>query len=197
MVNPSRGMAGSTGFAPIDYGFVRERRSWFIGLGAVFLVLGALAVLVPAAASLVTTMMLGWLLIFAGIAQGVHAWENRKWGGSNWAFLSAFIHIVAGIMVLSFPLAGTLALTLILAAYLVADGVLKIVRALQHRAMENWGWLLFDGILAVVLGFLIALKWPSTAVWALGLLVGVNLMFGGASMLLIGLGASSRARAGV
>lgn len=196
MVNPVRGFDGPTSFPLVDIAYVRQKRSWFIGLGVVFLFLGLLAILLPVAASLATTIVLGWLMVFAGIAEGAHAWENRRWASSNWAFFSAFLHVAAGVLVMALPIPGTLALTLILAAFLVAEGILKLIRAMQHRAMQAWGWLLLDGILALVLGFLIALKWPSTAAWALGLLVGVELMFGGTSLLLIGLGAGGRARAG-
>jgi uncharacterized membrane protein HdeD (DUF308 family) len=172
-------------FAPVEAHTVREHRGWFIGLGVAFLVLGALAIFLPFAASLVTTLVIGWLMVIAGVFQGVHAFQNRGWAHSGWAVVGAIVQIVAGALVVIFPLTGTLALTVILAAFFAAEGAFKIIRASQHRAMPAWGWLLFDGILCVGIGLLVLAGWPSTAVWAIGLLVGVNLLVGGASMLLL------------
>jgi uncharacterized membrane protein HdeD (DUF308 family) len=175
--------------ALVDFRHVRAARSWFIGLGVVFVLLGLLAVVVPFAATMATTMLIGWLMLIGGLFQGAHALRNRRWGGSGWALASAAVGVIGGGLVIAFPLAGTLTLTLILAGFFVAEGALKIVRALQHRGMPAWGFLLLDGAVALGLGLMIAVGWPSTAVWALGLLVGINFVFGGVSLLLIGAGA--------
>jgi uncharacterized membrane protein HdeD (DUF308 family) len=159
-----------------------------------FVALGLLAMLLPFVGGLVTTIALGWLMLLAGLSEGYHAVRNRQWGGSGAELVSAAVQVVAGALVVAFPLTGKLALTLILAGYFVAQGVLKLVRAVQHRRVHASGWLVFDGILSLVLGILIVLHWPSVAVWALGLFVGVNLLVGGSSMLLIGLGARREAR---
>lgn len=174
----------------------RESRSWFIGLGIGFLVLGALAIFVPLVASVLTTMLFGWLLVIGGILTAVHAVQNRRWAHSGWALVSAAVEIVAGLLLVAFPLAGTATLTLVLAAFFAAEGVVRIIRAYQHRAAYGWGFLLFDGIVSLVLGGLILLGWPSTAVWALGLLLGIELVLGGSSLLVIGLGAGAPARVG-
>ena len=181
----------ATTFEVVDFHPVRQHRGWFYALGAAFIVLGALAILLPFAASLVSTLVIGCLMMIGGIFQGVHAIQNRGWGGSVWAFVSAVLQVVVGALVIAFPVAGTLTLTLLLALFFVAQGIFKIVRALQHRRMPAWGWLLFDGVLSLGLGVLIGLGWPSTAVWALGLLVGIDLVMGGTSMLLIGFSAGS------
>jgi uncharacterized membrane protein HdeD (DUF308 family) len=106
--------------------------------------------------------------------------------------VSAIVQIIAGGLIMAFPTTGKVTLTLILAAFFLADGLLRIIRAVQHREMPAWGFLLFDGLVTLALGVLILWSWPSTAAWAIGLLVGVDLMIGGASMLLIGLGARPR-----
>ncbi|APR85347.1 Hypothetical protein A7982_10696 [Minicystis rosea] len=187
MANPISDTQVTSGIPLVDVDSVRENRGWFIGLGLVFMVLGALAIVLPFAGSLVTALVIGWLLVIAGVTQGIHAFRSPRWANRGWAIASAVIQVIAGLLVVAFPLSGTLSLTLILAAFLAAEGVLRIVRAVQHRSMPAWGWLLFDGILSLVLGILILAGWPSTAVWALGLLVGINLVFGGSSMLLLGL----------
>ncbi len=183
-------------FEIVELDTVREKRGWFIGLGIVFMVLGVVAILLPFIASLVTTIAVGWLMFFGGLFQCIHAVQNRRWGGSGWAIVSAVIYMIAGVLVVAFPITGTLTLTLVLSAYFVAQGVLKIVRAAQHRTMRAWPWLVFDGILSLLLGLLVGLGWPSTAVWAIGLLVGIDLLIGGSSMLLIGLGSGRTARTG-
>jgi uncharacterized membrane protein HdeD (DUF308 family) len=130
-------------------------------------------------------------MFVGGVIQGVHALQNRRWAGSGWAILEALVMVVAGVLVAIFPVAGKLTLTLVLSVFFVFEGVLKIVRCAQHRTMRAWGWLLFDGIASLVLGVLIWAGWPSTAVWALGLLVGIDFLMGGVSLLLIGLGAGA------
>jgi uncharacterized membrane protein HdeD (DUF308 family) len=189
MADPVQVHGEATSFALVEVHSVHERRGWFIGLGVAFMVLGALAIFLPFAASLVTTLVIGWLMVVAGVFQGVHAIQNRGWAHSGWAIVGALVQVVAGALVVVFPLTGTLALTLILAAFFAAEGVTKIIRSLQHRGMAGWGWLLFDGLLALGLGVLILALWPGTSVWVIGLLVGVNFLVGGSSMLMLGLAA--------
>lgn len=170
----------------VDLEGARANSGWFMALGATLMVLGLLAVLVPFVASLVTTIAVGWLMVLAGLSEGYHALQNQRWAGSGWELVSAVVQVVAGALVVAFPMTGKLALTVILAAYFLCEGVLKIIRAVQHRTVLSTGWLLFDGLLALALGVLILLHWPGAAVWAIGLLVGINLLSGGMSMLLIG-----------
>lgn len=169
-----------------DASTVRENRGWFFALGVGFILLGIAAIVLPFAASVVTTLVLGWLMIVGGVFQGFHAIQNRRWAGFAWALLSAVAYVIAGVLLIRYPITGTLTLTLVLAVFFAANGILKIIRSVQHRTMPRWGWLLFDGILSVVLGVLIASRWPSTAAWALGLMVGIDLLFSGSSMLMIG-----------
>jgi uncharacterized membrane protein HdeD (DUF308 family) len=197
MVDPLPSPGGTARFEPVDFGAVRENRSWFFALGVAFMALGALAILVPFVASLVTTIVIGWLLLIGGLVQGFHAAQNRRWAGARWALVAAVLHLIAGVLLVAFPVTGTVTLTLVLAVFFLADGILKILRAVQHRPMPVWGWLLFDGLVSLALGVLILAHWPSTAVWALGLLVGIDLALSGTSMLLIGLGAGPAAPARV
>jgi uncharacterized membrane protein HdeD (DUF308 family) len=195
MVRPYQGSQDVLSLEQVDLGALREYRGLFFGLGIAEVVLGALAILLPFIASLITAVVIGWLMIIGGFFQGVHALQSQRWGGRAWAVVGGVVQVIAGALVVAFPLTGTVTLTLVLAAFFLAQGVLKIIRALQHRALPAWGWLMFDGVLSLVLGLLIGLGWPSTAVWALGLLVGINLLFSGVSTLLIGAGAGSLSRA--
>jgi uncharacterized membrane protein HdeD (DUF308 family) len=194
MVRPYQGSTGSMSLERVDLGAVREHRGWFFALGIAWVVLGAIAILVPFVASVVTAVVIGWMMIVGGFVEGVHAVQNQRWGHFPWAVLEGVVLVVGGALVVAFPLIGTLTLTMILAAFFFAEGVLKIIRATQHRDLPAWGWLMFDGVLSLLLGLMVAVGWPSTAVWALGLLVGIDLLFSGVSMLLIGAGAGSLAR---
>jgi uncharacterized membrane protein HdeD (DUF308 family) len=180
----------------VDIDTVRPNRGWFVGLGVALMVLGVLAILLPLIASLATTLVIGWLMLLGGILQGYHAVRNRAWAGAGWGLLAGALMAIAGVVLILLPVAGTLVLTLVLAAFFVASGVLKIIRAAQHRSLPAWGWFLFDGVLSLALGVLILVGWPSTAVWALGLLVGIDLIFGGSSLLWIGLAARPAVTAG-
>jgi uncharacterized membrane protein HdeD (DUF308 family) len=174
-----------SGLGPMDA--IHESRGWFIGLGIALSILGILAIGVPFAASLATTLFIGCLLVIGGVAHAVHAVRNRRWTGSSWAILSSIFYVIAGFFIVINPVVGTATLTLVLAALFIANGVVKIVRAVQHRAAPSWGWLLADGIITLALGALIWARWPSTAIWAIGLLVGVELLISGSSMLMLGL----------
>jgi uncharacterized membrane protein HdeD (DUF308 family) len=189
MAEPVHVTGPSTGPRVFDFSPVREARGWFVALGIAFLLLGVLAIALPFVASLVSTIVLGWILVVGGLVQGFHAIANRRWTHAGWAFASAVLMVIAGALIIANPITGTLTLTLVLAAWFVASGILKIIRALQHRSLPSWGWLLFDGIVSLILGGMIWVRWPGTAAWAIGLLLGIDLIFGGTSMLLIGAGA--------
>ncbi|MDI1478178.1 DUF308 domain-containing protein [Polyangium sp. y55x31] len=173
---------------------VRKNRAWFFGLGVAFMVLGVILLLMPVIASVATAFVLGWVMVIAGIFQGFHAVRNHGWRGAGWSLVGSVLLVIAGALVAAFPLTGTLTLTLTLAAFFAANGVVKLIRAVQNRRIPAWGWLFFDGLISLALGVLIAVGWPSTAAWALGMLVGIDLLLGGTSMILIGLSAGSALR---
>jgi uncharacterized membrane protein HdeD (DUF308 family) len=182
-------------FAPIDVGAVEAHKEWFVALGIGLILLGIVAVFLPLVASLVTTLAIGWVMVGAGLIEGFHALRSTEWRGSGWELLSAVVQVVAGGLVVAFPLVGKLALTLILAGYFVGEGILKLIRAAQHRQVRAPGWLVLDGLVSLVLGFLILVHWPAVAVRVFGLFVGVNLLLGGVSVLFIALGSRPAAPA--
>lgn len=188
MVEPMHVSGQPTGFGRMEImERVREHRGWFFALGVGFILLGALAIVVPFAAAVVTSMVIGWVMIVGGLFQGFHAVQNRRWQGWGWALAGAALHVIAGGLVVAYPITGTLTLTLIFALFFAINGIVKLVRAFQHRAMRGWGWLVFDGLVTLALGVMILSGWPGTAVWALGILVGVDLLFNGSSMLVMAL----------
>ena len=176
------------------------RRHWvlFLSEGIVLIILGTLAVLAPVIASVAATVFFGCLLLLSGIVGLVTTFRARNAPGFWWSLLSAVIGIVAGVLLLGWPMLGTLSLTAVLIAFLFAEGVVSIMYALEHRnaLSGRWGWMLASGILDVVLGLILFAGLPGTARWALGLLLGINLLFGGWALIMMALHARPSAAAG-
>lgn len=172
-------------------------RHWglFLFEGIVLIILGTLAVLVPAVASLAATIVFGWILLLSGIIGLISTFRARQAPGFGWSLLSALLGIVAGIILLTMPLQGTFSLTAVLIAFLIVEGVATVLFALEHRkgASGRWSWLLASGILDIGLGGILLAGLPGTAVWALGVLVGINMIFGGWSLVWMALHARSEA----
>ncbi|MDX1653802.1 MAG: DUF308 domain-containing protein, partial [Candidatus Competibacteraceae bacterium] len=125
-----------------------DNRGWLFALGAILIVLGSLAILVPPAAALAVELLLGWLLVIGGIALIVHAFRARAWGGLAVEMAVGLVYLLVGVLLLVYPLEGILTLTLLLAALLIAEGALRSVAALRLRPTAGWGWLLANGILS-------------------------------------------------
>jgi uncharacterized membrane protein HdeD (DUF308 family) len=189
MVDPRREPVYMMRFTPVDIDTVRQKRGWFVAMGLASIVLGVLAIVLPYAATILTTVVVGWLIVLAGVTEGYHALENRGWAGAGWELVSAAVQMIAGFLLVFFPLVGKLALIVVVAAYFFAQGVLKLIRASQHRWVKGMGWLVFDGFLSMVLGIIMIAGGLGTAIRLLGLLVGFHLLAGGLSMVIIGNGA--------
>src|SRR5487761_1536347 len=154
----------------------------FLIEGIVLVILGALAILVPVVATITFTILIGWLfLISGGVGLVTTLWMHTRVPGFWWSLLSALIGIAAGILLLLWPFTGALSLTLVLGAFFIVEGVASIMYAIEHRNQISgrWGWMLVSGIIDLIIAGIIIAGWPGTAAWALGLLVGINLLFGG------------------
>jgi uncharacterized membrane protein HdeD (DUF308 family) len=165
----------------------------FVIEGIVLLVLGALAIVVPPLATLGVTIFLGWLLLISGVVGLATTFMARGAPGFWWSLLSGVLGIVAGLVLILFPVSGAVSLTLVLIAFFIVEGVASIMYALEHRKQltDRWGWMLVSGIVDLILAAIILAGFPGTALWALGLLVGINMIFGGASLVGLGLAARS------
>jgi len=161
----------------------------FLTEGVVRLILGILAIVVPAVATIAAEVLVGWLLLLSGIVGLIATVRMRHAPGFLWSMLSAILGIVAGIVLLVWPLSGAVSLTLILTVFLLIEGITSIFYALSGR----WGAMLFSGIVDVGLAGLIFAGFPGTAVWAIGLLIGVNLVFGGCALIAMALHARDSA----
>lgn len=177
---------------------VRAHWKAFLIEGVVFLVIGLAAIVLPSLASIAITVLLGWMFVTIGVAGVILSIWARQMPGLWWSLVSAGLAIAAGLVLLIWPLEGTLSLTLVIGAYFLVEGVATIMYALDHkRELSNrWGWLMFAGIMDILISVVIMIGLPGSAFWAVGLIVGINLMFGGASLIGMALAARSELQAG-
>ena len=174
---------------------VREHWKAFLIEGILLSILGLAAMIVPAIASLAVTILLGWLFLISGIAGLVLTFWARAMPGFWWSLISAALAVLAGMVLLAQPAQGTLTLTIVVGAYFLAEGVTTIMYALEHRKelSGRWSWLLVAGLMDILIAFFIIAGLPGSAEWAIGLLVGINLLFGGATLIGMALAARNSA----
>jgi len=157
----------------------------FLFEGIVLVILGAAAIILPVIATLAFTLIIGWLFLISGGVGLVTTFWMRSAPGFWWALVSAIIGILAGIVLLIWPISGTVSLTLVLIAFFLIEGIVTLMYAFDHRRelSGRWGWMLASGIVDLILAGIIFAGLPGTATWALGLLVGINMLFGGTAMI--------------
>jgi uncharacterized membrane protein HdeD (DUF308 family) len=167
----------------------------YLAEGIVLVILGLLAVVVPPIATLAVTILFGWLFMVSGVVGLVTTFWMRAAPGFWWALISAALAILVGALLLAQPVQGALTLTYVLVAFFVIEGVATIMFALDHRRelSGRWGFMLVSGIVDLVLAVMIVAGLPSTAAWAIGLLVGINLVFGGMALISMALDAKKAA----
>jgi uncharacterized membrane protein HdeD (DUF308 family) len=166
---------------------------WFVILGAALLILGTVALGSLFIASLAAAAAIGVLLLIGGAGEAVGAFWCRGWSGVFLHLLSGVLSIVVGLLFLRAPVGALAALTLLLACFLMVGGIFKAVSALSYR-FAAWGWSLLGGVIDVILGVLIWQEWPASALWVIGLFVGINLIFRGFNWIAIGLALRSLPR---
>jgi uncharacterized membrane protein HdeD (DUF308 family) len=164
----------------------------FLVEGIVLAILGLAAMIVPPLASLAVTIFLGWMFLISGIAGLFVTFWARQMPGFWWSLFSAALAVLAGLILIARPVQGILTLTIVVGAYFLAEGVVTIMYALEHRRelSGRWSWLLMAGLMDILIAFLIISGLPGSAEWAIGLLVGINLVLGGAS--LVGMALAAR-----
>jgi uncharacterized membrane protein HdeD (DUF308 family) len=170
---------------------MHEHWTLFLAEGIVLSLLGLVAIIVPPLAGLATTVILGWVFVAAGIAGILFTLRARRAPGTGWALLSAVVAIVAGGVLLWSPLQGLVTLTYVLTGFFIIDGIVIVAYAVAHRRelSGKWEWMMVNGVIDLVLAGIILLGLPGTLGWALGLLIGIDLVFGGTSLIAMALGA--------
>ena len=174
---------------------VRNHWKAFLIEGIVLVILGLAAVIVPPIASIAVAVMLGWMFFISGIAALLMTFWARQAPGFIWSLISAVLGIAAGIILLTRPAEGVLTLTVVVGIYFLAEGVATIMYALQHRKelSKRWSWMAFSGLMDILIAFFIISGLPGSAAWAIGLLVGINLVIGGSSLIAMALAARNKA----
>ena len=170
---------------------LKKALGWSIGLSALMILAGVLAIASPMAAGIAVDVLVAWLLVFSGCVHFVFAWYTRSTGGILWEILLGALYIFIGVYVLVHPAVGLASLTLALAIYLLLEAILEAVMGFTLRPLPGSGWLLFDGIITLILAVMIWRTWPSNTGWVIGTLVGISMLFSGVSRLGISLAARS------
>lgn len=169
------------------YAQIKEKWGWFLALGIVFVLAGVAAIAFPLLSTIAAKIALGWIFLVSGLLAIVHSFSSPRWQGFLLGLLIGILYLVAGGWLAFFPLTGIITLTILLAALFIAEGVLEAIMAFRVRPHEGWGWLLLSGLVAVAAGVMIGLNLPSSAVWAIGLLAGINLLSTGVSFIAMAL----------
>jgi len=153
------------------------------------IVFGFLAIGLPIATSLGVVIVIAWLIVFSGGFQFIHAFQSKGAGHILWKVLVAILYLIVGIYFLMHPVIGVAGFTLALAIFFVAEGVVDLAVYFMARSGAGSGWILFDGIVTLILGVLVWKQWPSGSLWVIGTLVGIDMIFTGTTRLMLSLAA--------
>ena len=157
---------------------LRPRWGWLLFLGILMATLGMIALLIVPAATIATGLVAGWLLIFSGVIELVHVFRVRRWGGLFLHLIGGVLGLLVGLLVVTHPLAGAVAWTLLFASFLSVVGLFRVITTISLK-FPHWGWALLDGIVSLGLGILLWTDWPWSGLWFLGLSLGISLVLRG------------------
>ena len=157
---------------------LRHKWRWFLALGIVLILLGTIALVIMPAATLATVIVLGWLMAFSGLFEAIHAFQVRVWRGVLLHLVAGLLGIVLGLLIVTHPVAGALAWTMLIASFFLVVGTFRLVAAIRMK-FPNWGWAAFDGAITLLLGILLWTDWPWSGLWFLGLSIGISLILRG------------------
>lgn len=172
------------GLGPLVAGIEEIRNSWgwFLALGILFILLGAVCVIGDVTATFATVLVFGWMLLFSGIFGLVHAFRTHTWQGFLLSLLGALFRGFTGYLLIRYPLAGAVSLTLVLASFFIVSGLFRSIGAGMLQ-FPRWGWSVFSGVVSVVLGVMLLAQMPVSSVWFIGFAIGVDLIFDGVSLI--------------
>jgi uncharacterized membrane protein HdeD (DUF308 family) len=167
----------------------KKNAGLLIFLGVLTVIFGVLAIAAPLITGIAVSMFVGFLLLFTGIMRIVYAFKSGQWGSGIWGTIVGLLGAVAGLLLIFRPMVGLLTLTLLLAIYFFVDGISEIIAAFKIKPDQGWGWVLFNGVIALLLGIMIWRQWPVSGAWAIGVLVGIHILITGWTMIVLGTGA--------
>jgi uncharacterized membrane protein HdeD (DUF308 family) len=165
----------------------RASIGWSVAVSVLMIVAGLVAIGLPQVAGIAVDVLVAWVLLVSGTAHLVFAWHTRTRGGATWQLLVGVVYLATGVYLLVRPVAGLASLTLALAIYLFAEGVLEFILWFQLRPLHGAAWLLVDGVVTFILAAMIWSTWPWNTVWVIGTLVGISIFFSGISRLMLSL----------
>ncbi len=165
---------------------LRRKWGWFVALGIVQILLGMIALGASVFATLVTVVFFGWLLLSGGVLSVVHAFWQKDWSGFFIDLAMGILYAIVGFMVVGNPVATAETLTLLIAVFLFMGGIFRITAALTGK-FQNSFWVLLNGVVTLALGIMIWRQWPLSGLWVIGLFVGIEMVFYGWSLLMVGL----------
>ena len=167
-------------------GELRRSWGWYLALGIVLIVLGMIAIGSTFVMTIASVFFFGWLLIIGGVMEVIHAFWHKRWAGFFLDLLTGILYVVAGWMMVTNPAESALLLTLVIAMFLVFEGVFRIVAAVAAR-YPHWGWVMFNGVISLILGIMIWRQWPYSGLWVIGLFVGIEMLLNGWSLVMLSL----------
>ncbi len=179
----------SLGFGPVPgLAPLRAKWGWIVALGVVYVVAGVIALGSVMSATVATVFVVGIMMIIAGAAEVVNAFQVKTWGRFLFWLALGILYVVAGFVAFENPLLTAVWLTLILAVALVASGLMRIFLAFNMKEGTPWVWVVASGVITLLLGLIILVHWPVSSLWTLGIFLGVDLVFAGASWIGLGMG---------
>lgn len=166
---------------------VRHASTWSIGWGVLLIIAGMLAIGSPMIAAIAVSILLAWLIVFAGVIHLIVAFHGHRAGSIVWKLLVGIAYLCFGGYLLMHPVLGVASLTLVLAILFLIEGILNIVLFFRMRSIRGSSWVLIDGIITLLLGLMIYLQWPSSSGWAIGTLVGISMIISGVTRVMLSL----------
>ncbi len=164
---------------------IHDSWGWFVALGIALVVLGAVCIVSNVAATLATVLVFGWLLLIGGVFALIQAFRTRTWSGFFLCLLSALLRGFTGYLLIRYPLAGEMSLTLILASFFIVGGTFRAIGA-GALQFPQWGWAVLSGIISVALGVMLLVQLPVSSLWFIGLAIGIDFIFDGGAFIALG-----------
>lgn len=166
---------------------IRTNSGLFMAHGVILVLLGVAAVIWPQISSFAVDVVVGWLFLVSGLVGLAMMFYAADVAGFFWSLLTAALELFVGVLLLWHPAEGVVTLTLVLIAFFITEGAFQIAGAIIYRSAfpDSWGWMLFSGIIDLVLAGLIIAGWPGSFAWALGLIVGANLISSGMAITMV------------
>lgn len=172
-------------------GEVQKNWKWLLFLGIAFLILGIIGLGRAFYLTIASVYFFGFLLLIGGAIQLFESFKCKGWKSFVWHLIISIIYILVGIEFIARPLVASSVLTLMLAAGIILVGIFRILMAIQHRTLKNWGWPLFSGIVSILFGLIIAARWPVSGLFVIGLIIAIELIIHGWSYLFLALAAKN------